>query len=185
MDAPTQAFFQTLKARRPEDGVCVDCGSAHAVADWASVSHGVFMCLNCSGRHRGFGVHISFVRSVGMDTWKPAQLRAMELGGNARFRRFAEERGLGGLPSVDMYNSPAAAEYRSELKALISPTAAVPEPALAAPKPVRFRGPEPQAASASPQEPRRAPAQAPAAAPKPALPSQKPAVDLWGDDFWE
>ena len=30
--------------------MCVDCGKANP--DWASISLGVFMCLECSGQHR-------------------------------------------------------------------------------------------------------------------------------------
>ena len=35
-----------------------------------------------SGKHRGLGVHLSFVRSISMDKWKDAELEKMKVGGN-------------------------------------------------------------------------------------------------------
>jgi ADP-ribosylation factor GTPase-activating protein 1 len=46
---------------------CFDCNAIRP--QWASVNNGIFLCLKCAGVHRGFGVNISFVRSLTMDNW--------------------------------------------------------------------------------------------------------------------
>ncbi|CAN0579702.1 unnamed protein product, partial [Laminaria digitata] len=46
---------------------CADCGAP--CADWASVPHGAFVCLNCAGQHRALGVQVHFTRSLTMDQW--------------------------------------------------------------------------------------------------------------------
>jgi stromal membrane-associated protein len=45
---------------------------------------GAFCCLECSGSHRRLGVHISFVRSINLDSWKEKEVMSMENGGNAK-----------------------------------------------------------------------------------------------------
>lgn len=39
---------------------CADCGAADP--DWASLTFGITLCIECSGIHRQMGVHISKVR---------------------------------------------------------------------------------------------------------------------------
>jgi Putative GTPase activating protein for Arf len=81
--------------------------------------------------YRGLGVHISFVRSVRMDSWSTDQIRLMKLGGNDRCNAFFVQHGM----EKDMihaadddssdrsriirqkYDSPPAMLYKQVLKA--------------------------------------------------------------------
>jgi len=79
---------------KPENQVCSDCPERQP--RWASLivpppgsppgslPIGAFCCLECSGSHRRLGVHISFVRSINLDSWKEKEVRAMENGGNKK-----------------------------------------------------------------------------------------------------
>eukprot|EP01035_Chromulina_nebulosa_P033064 gene33064-44247_t len=72
----------------PENQVCADCRKRGP--RWASANLGVFICIECSGIHRNLGVHISFVRSVNLDSWTAKQVEFMEEWGNARANEYFE-----------------------------------------------------------------------------------------------
>jgi len=40
----------------PGNDLCMDCGARHP--EWATVSYGALICLECSGRHRSLGVQV-------------------------------------------------------------------------------------------------------------------------------
>ncbi|KAL4221052.1 ArfGAP with coiled-coil [Mactra antiquata] len=85
----------------PGNTKCCDCGAADP--RWASINLGIILCIECSGIHRGFGVHISKVRSVTLDSWEPELLKVMgELGNDVVNRIY--------LVNVDDSITPATPE---------------------------------------------------------------------------
>ena len=62
--------------------------------------------------HRSLGVHLSFVRSVTMDSWSAAQMKMMQLGGNKALIDFFKKHGVNDLSIPEKYDTPAAELYR-------------------------------------------------------------------------
>ncbi|XP_019450952.1 PREDICTED: ADP-ribosylation factor GTPase-activating protein AGD2-like isoform X2 [Lupinus angustifolius] len=67
----------------PGNGICAECSAPEP--EWASLNHGILLCIECSGVHRNIGVHISKVRSVTLDVrvWEPTVLELFDNLGNA------------------------------------------------------------------------------------------------------
>ncbi|KJZ71053.1 hypothetical protein HIM_09553 [Hirsutella minnesotensis 3608] len=86
--AQNQATIKSLLKLEPNK-ICADC-KKNKHPRWASWNLGIFICIRCSGIHRGMGTHISRVKSVDLDSWTDEQLQSILSWGNARANKYWE-----------------------------------------------------------------------------------------------
>jgi len=80
---------------------------------------------------RGLGVHISFVRSITMDSWTSKQVVLMMAGGNDKCKHYFKENGVPtDIPIKEKYAKPQAQNYKEVLRAQVE---GFPEPPILPP----------------------------------------------------
>jgi ADP-ribosylation factor GTPase-activating protein 2/3 len=94
----------------PSNQRCFDCDIS-MVPEWISVSFGIYLCIDCAGKHRQMGSHISFVRSSKMDKLTEEHLKIMSTAGNSKAKQYLKKPGI----QFPGYDSDIAREYKQFL----------------------------------------------------------------------
>ncbi|CAN3358043.1 ADP-ribosylation factor GTPase-activating protein effector protein 2 [Diutina catenulata] len=161
-----QIFRQLL--REDANKSCADCKSSKNPR-WASWSLGCFLCIRCSGIHRGMGTHISKVKSVDLDAWTDDQVENMIKWGNAKVNAYWEAK----LPAnyvPDQSKIDGFIKTKYDLKKWVASTAV--------PDPLAMKTPKPSSAAPPAQ-----PAQPAVASHQEARPKQSSSASLLDDIF--
>ncbi|KAJ9640421.1 ARF GAP with effector function(s) [Coniosporium apollinis] len=111
--AQNQATLKSL-VKLEGNKSCADC-KRNKHPRWASWNLGIFICIRCSGIHRGMGTHISRVKSVDLDSWTDEQLQSMLRWGNARANKYWEAKlAPGHVPSEAKIENFIRTKYESK-----------------------------------------------------------------------
>ena len=98
---------------KPPNQVCFDCGSK--APKWSSPYLGIVICYECAAKHRSYGTHISFVRSVDLDKWNRKQLKSLELTGNSFTKERFNDLGVPLIGGNYDYNNSMVLKVRQEI----------------------------------------------------------------------
>lgn len=95
---------------------CFDCELPNP--QWASVTFGTFICLECAGTHRSYGASISRVKSINMDEWSEKEYHKMKIGGNEEFGKFVSSHNLNKKEDM-FYKKSIVASYAKKLESTV------------------------------------------------------------------
>ncbi|CAG5091099.1 Oidioi.mRNA.OKI2018_I69.PAR.g12854.t2.cds [Oikopleura dioica] len=97
------------------NNICFECGKLNP--QWVSVTYGIWVCVECSGKHRLLGLHLSQIKSITMDKWTEKEVQKVRAGGNSNFKEFLEAHDdyVAEWTIEEKYNSMLAALYRDKV----------------------------------------------------------------------
>jgi len=101
----------------PSNQSCFDCGNKQP--RWSSPYLGIVICMECAGRHRSYGTHISFVKSVDLDKWNKKQLKSLELTGNFYMKKQFDKFKIPKIEKIYDYNNELIFKIREHIENLV------------------------------------------------------------------